>query len=151
MSSKPLISLKFKGFWRWYVDIVVPVILGTVDSIMPKLHNVSVAEFDSENLWVWACDDSVQYLIHDLALMLISKVCHTILQCTSIILDVKKSEMCVVGTLWRILNNFNYWTSYRKILKTLLVYSGCITTVIKFLHKFLPFFVLTARLWQRGA
>jgi hypothetical protein len=50
----------------------------------------------------------------------------------------ERSEMCFVHTVWLILNNFNYWTSYRKVLIVLHMYSGCTTQLSNFFINFFP-------------
>jgi hypothetical protein len=127
MPSKQLSSFKFKSFWRRYVDIVVPVILDTVDSIMLKLHSVSLAQYDSENLWFWACDDSFQYFIHDFVDTLTSKVCHTISKYASIILDVEEVKCVLCAQYDLSLTTLIIGLRTKKILIILLMYSGCTT------------------------
>jgi len=75
--------------------------------------------------------------------MLTSNVFHTISKRTSIILDMKE-EKCVLCA--------HYYISLTTLIIELrteksYLYTLVVThTVIKFLHKFLPFFALTARL-----
>lgn len=77
----------------------MPVILDTVESIMPRTPQC----FGERNMTpkicgFLACDDSVQYLIHDFADMLTSKVCHNFKMHFNNFRR-ERSGMCVVCTV----------------------------------------------------